>query len=224
MKIKCNRVLALTSLCLYTSFCSYQAKAQTVPVIWKMGVATQTYDISSNVPVACRARIQEAAGRWNGYSKFSLTYGAVKTNATIGSSSTPNILFSMEPGSAMGAQSASSAQAIPWVYSPAQTFTSPYPNSAGSTNMHKLKDADVRLNADIWAAGSYLCTISASSPLATNKVDYGRTFAHEFGHVAGLDHHGTNNNNCLLYNATKYAIPAHAPCAVEVQVIKGLYP
>jgi hypothetical protein len=205
-------------------FVSYQARAQTVPVNWKMGVATQTYDISSNVPTACRARIQEAAGRWNGYSKFALTYGTVKTNATIGSSSTANVLFSMEPGSNMGAYSANSAQTIPWGYSPVQAFASPYSNSAGSMNLQILKDADIRLNADIWAAGSYLCTISASSPLAANKLDYGRTFAHELGHVVGLDHHGTNNNNCLLYGTTLYAIPAHAPCAAEVTVVKGLYP
>jgi hypothetical protein len=179
---------------------------------WKLSANPIYWQIGYNTPAECDNSIQNALPRWNNVSKFNVVHNGYFSGYIV--TDTPNVHISSEPGSRFSGGAGTPATTS------RGSLTGASVKIDGKT-VYIIKDADIRMNADIYALGNYHCSTTGSAPPPI-KIDYGRTVAHEMGHVVGIDDR-TGDKNCLTHYQEQRGVAVSNPCTLEAGLAVKLW-
>ena len=175
----------------------------------KQNVNSRNYQIGFDNPIACDDEIQSAANLWrNAGSRFSTQQDAEYWyGKRVPGTNKYQVTF--QPGADF--------------YNSGALAETPYGNSVAGYNIDGktipvVDDADIMVNSDKWAAGSFDCGSAAPT---SNEYDLGRIVAHEFGHLTGQAH--VSAPACATYTYGQKGVAIGALCTTEVSALRRLY-
>lgn len=199
-------IFATVALCLT----SQPAAALDKTYVWKLSSNPGQWKIGFNTPAACENQMQDGLARWNSSSKFKVAHNGYFSGYIV--KDTPNVHISSEPGSRMANGAGTPAEAPPG--------SSVGTTKIGTITVPLIKDADIRMNADIYAAGNYSCGYNATP--TSSQIDYARTVAHEMGHVVGIDDR-SGDTGCLTHYREQWGKAVQNPCALEASLAVNIW-
>jgi hypothetical protein len=175
----------------------------------KQNANTRNYQIGYENPYQCDDEIDTAASAWNAAGSRFRAYKDPDFWYGYRVAGTTKYQVTFEPTSHF--------------YNSTALAETPYGRSVASfyidgRNIPVVDDADIMVNSDKWASGSFDCDSVATSG---NKFDMAEIVAHEFGHLVGQNH--VNVTTCVTYQYGQYNVSYDGLCTAEKNAAVRLY-